>query len=105
MKNRENASDITPSRILCGSARRYAAPHLLLRTDLIRESFPDHCGYSIAVTALDLSAWRCDFAAARDLTVSAERARRLFERIAAGHVTPCTLRDVAEDWLADGGDS
>ena len=102
MKNKEITPDQAPSCVLCGSARRYAAPHLLLRTDLIRESFADHSGYSIAVTMLDFSVWTSDFAAVRDLTVSAERARRLFERIAAGRVTPCTLRDIAEDWLADG---
>ncbi len=104
MKNTEPDAARSPVRAVCRSARRYAASHLLLRTDLIRERFPDHSGYSIAVTVLDLSAWSADFAAVRDIALTESEAHRLFVRIVDGRVTPCTLRDVAEDWLADGAD-
>lgn len=34
-----------------------------------------------------------------DLTVSAERIQALADQLMRGGVTPCTLREVVEDWL------
>lgn len=41
-----------------------------------------------------------DTAAVRCVTVHSEEARRLLDVLRRGRVTPVTLRDVVEDWVA-----
>lgn len=51
--------------------------------------------YGISITLVQTG----ERAQVTDLTIRPERAEELAERLLAGGVTPCTLREVVEDWL------
>lgn len=51
--------------------------------------------YGVSVTLVQTG----EQAQVPDITVQPERVEELVQRLVAGGVTPCTLREIVEDWL------
>ena len=100
MKQNAFSDEMCDMPVLLRWETRLIAPNLLVCYLLLYERHEDRTSCRITVLSADLLTHTTESAAAPDVTDSVDEAGRLFSQLVDGLVTPVSLCETVEDWLA-----